>query len=224
MNYKIIIPARLNSRRLPGKNMRILGDKPLIQHSIDFAINYFGKDITWVNSDDKDILQFAEKMGVNVFARPPELGKDQTTTVDVLINQVKYFKENNIDCDAIILFQPTNPFRDNKLLKYGIEKFQTSGRNSLATFSKSEKKMGKIENDNYVPINYVPGQRSQDIEKSYYENGLFYITKCESILAGKVITEDVYPLVCENLESTIDIDYLEDFLLAESILKIKKYE
>ena len=58
----------------------------------------------------------------------------------------------------------------------------------------------------------------------FRSNGLLYITKCESILEGKVITEDVYPLVCNNLESTIDIDYLEDFLFAESILKFKKNE
>lgn len=224
MKYIIIIPARSNSKRLPGKNMRLLGDKPLIQYSIDFATNNFDKNQIWVNSDDENILEFAKKLGVNYYTRPLELGKDKTTTVDVLINQINYFEENNINCDAIILFQPTNPFRENKILKLAIEKFENSGRNSLATFSESEKKMGKIDNNFFKPTNYKPGQRSQDIEKSYYENGLLYITKCESILEGKVITEDVYPLVCNNLESTIDIDYLEDFLFAESILKFKKNE
>ena len=67
----------------------------------------------------------------------------------------------------------------------------------------------------------MPGQRSQDLENTYFENGLLYITKCESILIFKIITEDVYPLVCDNIEATVDIDYLEDFIFAEALLKFK---
>ena len=67
----------------------------------------------------------------------------------------------------------------------------------------------------------MPGQRSQDLEKAYFENGLLYITKCKSILLGEIITEDVYPLVCNDLESKVDIDYLEDFVFAEFLLKSK---
>ena len=91
----------------------------------------------------------------------------------------------------------------------------------MATFSVSEKKLGKIENFFFKPTNYIPGQRSQDLEKAYFENGLLYITKCKSILLGEIITEDVFPLVCNNLESKVDIDYLNDFILAEFILKLK---
>ena len=221
MDYKIIIPARANSKRLPGKNMRILGGKPLIQHSIDFALNHFSEDSIWVNSDDKQIIKFAKGKGIKTLLRPDDLGTDNISTVEVLKFHVNYFKEQNIDCDAIILLQPTNPFRENELLKKGIKKFEKSKRNSLATFSISEKKIGIIENRRFRPINYIPGQRSQDLENTYFENGLLYITKCESILLGKIITEDVYPLVCDNIEATVDIDYLEDFFFAEALLKFK---
>ena len=85
-----------------------------------------------------------------------------------------------------------------------------------------KKKIGIIKNDLFKPTNYLLGQRSQDLEKFYFENGLLYITKCKSILAEKVITEDVYPLVCNSIESTVDIDYLEDFIFAESLLKLEK--
>ena len=221
MDYKIIIPARANSKRLPGKNMRILGGKPLIQHSIDFALNHFSEDAIWVNSDDKQIIKFAKEKGIKTLLRPDDLGTDNISTVEVLKFHVNYFKEQNIDCDAIILLQPTNPFRENKLLKNGIKKFEKSKRNSLATFSISEKKLGKIENRIFKPTNYIPGQRSQDLENTYFENGLLYITKCKSILLGKIITEDVYPLVCDNIEATVDIDYLEDFIFAEALLKFK---
>lgn len=201
--------------------MKILGDKPLIQYSIDFALNNLSADSIWVNSDDQKIIEFAKKKGIRTLLRPNDLATDYTSTVDVLKFQVNYFKEQNIGCDAIILLQPTNPFREDNLLKEAIEEFEESKRNSLATFSISEKKLGKIEDGLFKPTNYIPGQRSQDLEKLYFENGLLYITKCDSIFEGKVITDDVYPLICNNIDSTVDIDYLEDLIFAEFLLKSK---
>ena len=222
MKYKVIIPARSNSKRLPGKNMKLLGNKPLIQYSIDFALKNFSKDDIWVNSDDQEAIAFAKQKGIKNLVRPNDLATDYASIVDVLKFQVNYFQEQNIDCDAIILLQPTSPFREDDLLKVAIEKFKKSKRNSLATFSVSEKKLGKIENYFFKPTNYSPGQRSQDLERSYFENGLLYITKCDSILGGKVVTDDVFPLVCDTLEASVDIDYLEHFVFAESLLKLKK--
>lgn len=221
MKYKVIIPARANSKRLPGKNMKLLGNKPLIEHSIDCALNNFKADEIWVNSDDQEVIAFAKNIGINTFLRPNELATDFTSTVEVLKHHVKHFKKQNIICDAIILLQPTNPFREDSLLKEAMSSFEKSKRNSLATFSFLEKKLGKIENGFFKPTNYIPGQRSQDIEKNFYENGLLYITKCKSILLGKIITEDVFPIVCDKIESSVDIDYLEDFIYAELLLKLK---
>ena len=50
----------------------------------------------------------------------------------------------------------------------------------------------------------MPGQRSQDLERQVYENGLIYITKSESILKNEIITKDVYPYVCDNINSKVD--------------------
>jgi CMP-N-acetylneuraminic acid synthetase len=221
MKYKVIIPARANSKRLPKKNMKLLVNKPLIQYSIDYALDNFKANDIWVNSDDKEIIEFANKKGVNTLLRPEFLSLDLTPTVDVLKFQVNYFKEKNIPCNSIILLQPTNPFRHKDLLNNAINKFELSERNSLATFTIHEKKIGSIYKNYYQPINYKPGQRSQDLERLYFENGLLYITKCKSILSGEIITEDVFPFICKGLESKIDIDYLEDFLYAEFLIKKK---
>jgi CMP-N-acetylneuraminic acid synthetase len=222
MIYKVIIPARANSKRLPGKNMRILGDKPLVEHSIDYALNHFPKDSIWMNSDSEEIIKFSKLKGIRTLLRPDKLAEDLSSTLDVLKHHINYFEKHNINCDALILLQPTNPFRDSDLLNEAIKYFEASGRKSLATFSLLEKKLGNIENGFFRPSNYIPGQRSQDLKENYFENGLLYITKCKSILAGKVITDDVYPFVCNTLESSIDIDYLEDFKFAETLLKMKK--
>tara|TARA_B100000767_G_scaffold266071_1_gene282943 strand:+ start:153 stop:818 length:666 start_codon:yes stop_codon:yes gene_type:complete len=221
LEYQIIIPARANSKRLIGKNMKILGSKPLIQHSIDTALLNFPKERVWVNTDDDQIIKYAMSKGLNTIMRPDNLALDFTTTVEVLKHQINYFKNRDVECDAIILLQPTNPFRGEDLLERAMLKFQESGRNSLATFSKNEKKLGQIKDDFFSPTNYFPGERSQDLENSYFENGLLYITKVESILNNKIITDDVFPLLCDNIESTVDIDYLEDFIFAEALLKLR---
>ena len=222
MKYKVIIPARKGSKRLPGKNLRVLNDKPLIQYSIEYALNYFDRDDVWVNSDCDEILGFASNMNVNIYNRPSSLGADKVTTVNVLKEQLAFLIEQEINIDAIILLQPTNPLRKKDLLKNCIEFFESSKRNSLATFSKHEKKIGKINDEKFYPQNYVPGQRSQDLEKKYYENGSIYISKIESINKGDIITNDVYPFIDNSIESSVDIDYYEDFLLAEAILNLNK--
>lgn len=146
MIFKVIIPARANSKRLPGKNMKVLGGKPLIQHSIDFAKKSFlNKDI-WVNSDDPEVLQLAKTNGIMSLHRPEEFGGDFSSTADVLKHHAIYVKRNKIACDAMILLQPTNPFRDDDLFADALRYFKELNRNSLAIFSISEKKLGKIEN------------------------------------------------------------------------------
>lgn len=222
MKFKVVIPARSNSKRLPGKNMKILGNKPLIQYSIDYALNFFSKDDIWINSDDPEVLNFTEDQGLKILIRPKDLSSDFTSTVDVLKFQLEFFKKNKIKCDAVILLQPTNPFRKKKLLKDAILKYKKSNRNSLATFSFSKLKLGNIKNNFFSPINYFPGQRGQDIDGLFYENGLLYITDCNSILSGNIITKDVIPLKCYDIKSSVDIDNLEDFIFAESLLKLKE--
>ena len=77
--------------------------------------------------------------------------------------------------------------REDDLLKNAIRKFQESGRNSLATFSISGKKLGKIEDGFFKPTNYIPGQRSQDLEKVYHDAGQFYWGKKKAWLDKKNI-------------------------------------
>lgn len=221
MNYQIIIPARGGSKRFPKKNIHLLNGVPLIAHSILFALKSFDKTNIWVNTDDDEIVLVADFYGVNITLRPKELGSDTASTADVLYFQNTFFKDNNIPCDAMILLQATNPIRPQNLIHSAISEFEKNNRNSLASFSSLNRKFGKINNSFYTPTNYKPGQRMQDIEPDYFENGLIYITNIASIQQKEIITSDVFPLLIDGEESLVDIDEPKDILFAEFLLKNK---
>lgn len=219
MNYQVIIPARGGSKRFPKKNVCLLNGIPLIAHSILFANSYFPRNNIWVNTDDREIASVAEYYGVNVTIRPDELGSEAASTADVLFYQNEYFKLNNIECNAMILLQATNPVRPKNLMESAIHHYEANDRNSLASFSSLNRKYGKIKSNFFEPANYIPGQRMQDIEPDFFENGLIYITNTKSIQQKEIITADVFPLIIDSVEAMVDIDEPGDILFAEFLIQ-----
>ena len=92
MNYQIIIPARGGSKRFPGKNIALLDNKPLIQHTIEYALINGYQNQIWVNTDDNLIADISKKEGVYITIRPDELGGDFVPTIDVLKHQLAFFQ------------------------------------------------------------------------------------------------------------------------------------
>ena len=88
----------------------------------------------------------------------------------------------------------------------------------MFTVSQNHKKFGKITNNKFIPFNYQIGQRSQDLDPLYYENGLLYISKSKVILDNKILSEDAFPYVVNHLFSSVDIDTQDDFDYAEYLI------
>lgn len=207
-----IIPARGGSKRLPGKNLMPLGGIPLIAHSIRYVLaNPSIIDRVVVTTDDPQIKAVALEYGAEVIDRPEAISGDFEPTVSA----VQHVLESGFFADTIVLLQPTNPLRPENLLTESMEKFSSAGRQSLFTVSRNSHKFGTIDADRFTPYNYTPGQRSQDLEPLYFENGLLYITASDAIRKGEIITGDAFPLICDHVFSAVDIDTAEDFEYAE---------
>jgi len=223
MNYKdyiVVIPARKNSKRIKGKNLRELNGKPLISHSIEYAIRFFSRKNIWVNTDDNMIIDLAEKYNISTYNRPIKLAEDETSTNDVILDFYEHLILEDISFKNIIILQPTNPIRSETLLIEAIKAFEKSNSNSLMSVSLLHKKFGKINDKKYQPINYKIGQRHQDLENLYYENGLIYISSKKSLIENKnYIINDTLPFITEEIGSIVDIDYEDDLKLAELIIK-----
>lgn len=203
-----IIPARGGSKRLPGKNIKLLGGTPLLAHSILYAKQHDFIDAVYVSTDDEKIAAVALQYGAKVINRPQALSGDLEPTVSAL----KHVLES-IDgaVENVILLQATNPLRPKNLLQEAFTIFQEQQVDSLFTVTRSHHKLGKIENHKFIPYNYEVGQRSQDLEPLYYENGLLYITKASVILNDEIITKDAFPLELNHPFANVDIDTQEDF-------------
>lgn len=215
-----IIPARGGSKRLPKKNIRLLGDYPLLVHSIKYALEH--SDIieaVYVSTDNAEIKQIALENGANVIDRPEELSSDNASTLSVLQHAVNQLSSTISD---IILLQPTNPLRPNSLLQHVFKYYSDNQQSSLFTVSPLIEKLGKLKNDRFQPVNYKVGQRSQDMEPLYYENGLLYIAKTSLIADGHLMTEDSFPYIVDHIYGTVDIDTEDDFLYAEFIMNTYK--
>ncbi|WP_317040003.1 acylneuraminate cytidylyltransferase family protein [Gillisia sp. Hel1_33_143] len=211
------MPARGGSKRLPGKNIKLLDGLPLIVHSINFAKENLGIiDKIVVSTDHDEIKKIAKTNGAEVIDRPLELAQDLTSTLEVLHHIMDELDEQY---DNVILLQPTNPLRPQHLLENAYSDYLKGNFNSLMTVTRNHQKFGKIKDSRFVPFNYKMGERSQDLEPLYFENGLLYIVKAEIIKNGELLAPNNCAYVIDHLWAKVDIDTLDDFEYAEFLMK-----
>lgn len=212
-----IIPARSGSKRLPNKNILSLGGIPLIAHSILYAQNNSAIiDEIYVSTDDATIKKIALDYGVKVIDRPDSLSGDLEPTVSALKHVLESIEQ---DVENVVLLQATNPLRPQNLLKETFAVYQKGNYDSLFTVSRNHHKLGKIVENKFHPFNYTIGQRSQDLETLYFENGLLYITKASLIFKEIIISENAFPFEVNSIFANVDIDTQDDLDYAAYLLK-----
>ncbi len=216
-----IIPARGGSKRLPNKNILNLGTFPLVAHSILYAQQFPDEiDEVYVSTNDVAIKEVALQYGAKIIDRPEAISGDLEPTITSLQHALGVIEDTIAN---IVLLQATNPLRPLDLFENAFKYFKENNCDSLFAVSRNHNKLGKILDHQFVPFNYQIGQRSQDLEPLYFENGLLYITKASSIQQGKIITDNAFPFIVDHPFANVDIDTLEDFEYAEYLFnKIKK--
>jgi CMP-N-acetylneuraminic acid synthetase len=217
MKNIVIIPARGGSKRLPNKNILLFDGIPLLAHSILYAQNNRSIiDDIFVTTDSPEIKRVALEFGAKVIDRPESISGDFEPTISALKHAVQLLGNQ---VENVILLQVTNPLRPAKLLTEAFGIFQKEQMDSLFTVTRDFKKLGKIVNDRFIPFNYEIGQRSQDLEPLFFENGLLYISKSKLILDDIFISENAYPLEVNHPFASIDIDTIEDLEQAQFFAK-----
>ena len=221
MRPLVVIPARGGSKGLPGKNIKLLNKKPLIQYTIEAAREVFDDKSIYVSTDDDEILKTVECIGLKVFfKRPEKLATDTANSRDVLLHAIDFFKnKNGFEPDCIILLQPTSPFRNSLHIKEAL-KLYTSYIDMVVSVKETESNPYYVlfeENVNGFLKKSKEGNytRRQDCPRVWELNGAIYIMNTNSLREKKIGEFDKIIKYEMDSETSIDIDNELDWNLAE---------
>jgi len=223
-----LIPARGGSKSIPGKNIKLLGGRPLLEYTYDAAKNAKGISRLILSSDDDNIIAIGKELGLEVpFKRPKELAEDDTPTLKVIQHALSYFATQEIYFDAVCLLQVTNPFKTTQFIDEAIAKFKKENCDALISVSK----VPEIYNPHWV---FIPNSnnllklamkedeiisRRQDLPVAYHRDGAIYITKSKVILDKNTLYGNTLTYIDSPMECNVNIDTFEDWKKAESMLK-----
>lgn len=225
MRILALITARGGSKRLPGKNIRVLGGKPLIVWSIDVAKGIPAICDIFVSTDDPAIATVCSEAGALVpWLRPAELATDTASSVDVVLHALDWYEAEKGVVDGVLLLQPTSPFRTKKTVLRGIELYSKNGQQPVLGVSPTHAHPMwtlKMEGEYLVPFmrEHGMGTRSQDLLPAFVVNGSFYLISpaelraCQSFVGIKTI-----PLLIESTQEALDIDTEWDWAVAATCI------
>lgn len=212
----VIIPARKGSEGLPGKNTRVLIDKPLFRYAVDLALSLFPAESICLTTDDPEILAAGKKLGLErMLERPAELAQSETAMAEVIqhcLNQHPGYKYG-------LLLQPTSPLRAKKHI---LESGELLDENTEGVFSVSRSEavpaytLLPLDSEGLLQTRMSVEVRRQDAEPWFMLNGAIYWFHIASFLqTGNLMQmSKVRPYLMDRV-SGLDIDTEEDWQLAE---------
>ena len=216
--YLAIIPARGNSKRLPRKNILPFAGKPLVQWSIEAALQCDFISKTVVSSDCPEILSISRLPGVDLHERPKTLALDESSSVDVVLDVLKNYEKFSY----IVLLQPTSPLRCSADISDAIKCFERSWPlNSLISVCETDhnpiltntlRKNKKMKNF----FNKIQRDEKRLNSQNHYRiNGAIYIISTDIFLENRsFLNEETIAFIMKK-EKSIDIDSKLDFEIAE---------
>lgn len=217
-----VIPVKLNSKRLPKKNIKLLENFPLFVWTYATAMACKNINKIVISTESKKVLSIAKKFGYNHnYLRPKKLIISKSNNSDVVLDVINYESKLGNNYDHILLLQPTSPIRKKNSLDNFIKLYLNSKCNSgislKGPINKKYTFLGRIKKNRYNFIDY-----SLKNTEFYQPNGSVYIAKIKEFKKKKkFFINPIYPII-HNIYESIDIDYLDDFDMASIVLKNKK--
>ncbi|NLL94223.1 MAG: acylneuraminate cytidylyltransferase family protein [Thermoplasmatales archaeon] len=206
MKVVAFIPIKLNSQRLPNKNILPVGDKPLCRHIMDTLLACKNIDELFVYCSDVSIKKYMPSRGITFLKRDSRLDGNKVKGMEIYSEFVK-----EIDADIYVLVHTTSPFVTQQSIDSAIDLVK-SGKYDSA-FSVQELKTFVWYKGHPLNYNLTDIPRTQDIEPVFVETSGFYIFTKEVIRDRRRIGDNPYPCVVTSMEA-IDIDDEDDYVLA----------
>ena len=227
MKKLAIITARGGSKRIPRKNIKEFCGKPIIQYTIDAALQSKAFDTVMVSTDDEEIAHIAKTNGAEVpFMRSEGTSTDTAITADVLLEVLLNYKEQGSIYEQFCCLYPAAPFITSNMLTEAMELLSNNNADSVVPVVRFSfpPQRGFIIKDGFAEMKYPENlnTRSQDLEPMYHDSGQFYCAKTEPFMKHKkIFMPNLVPYIISELD-VHDIDTEEDWAIAEWKYKYRK--
>ena len=217
MKILAVILARKNSKRLKLKNKKKLGKYPLFLWSVFSASKIKNIQDILVSTDDKDIEKICNSKKICVLKRPKNLSKDNTSSANSAIHAVSWYQKNFEKVGAVLLLQPTSPFRLKKTIIKAINLFLKNNYKPVVSVSKLKHQLYNLYE--YSNKRLTKKTAKKENKKLYAANGVIYIIKFSDLKKTKsFLTKNIIPLELSSPKEILDIDDKNDFELAKLLL------
>lgn len=210
-----LIPARGGSRRLPQKNTRLLAGRPMIAWTVDVAnkSQEFSKVV--VSTDNKEIAEAAFEAGADVpFMRPSHLADDSASSIDVALHAL----ERIGPFDILVLLQPTSPLRQSDEITRCIQSVKMGAPAAVSVRSLTKPWSVYQQADELGRLNPCP---EPVVIPNVLLTGAVYAIQASVLLAERTFLPEGTIGVNVPEDRSIDVDYVEEFDLCESVLRTR---
>ena len=226
-----MIPARSGSKRIPGKNTRMLAGKPLMAYSIASALESKVFDKVLVSSDDGVTLGLAVAYGADVICRPEEFATDTSPDIDWVEHALLKLQKQGDEYNTYAILRPTSPFRTAKLIRDAADEWEWAREQkytSLRAVEPVEQHAGKQwvrQNTGQItPVLLQPdmpyhSSQKAALPKLYMQNACIEFSSPSVALTKHSIAGDtVWGFFMEGVEGH-DLNTEEDWAKAEAMLE-----
>jgi YrbI family 3-deoxy-D-manno-octulosonate 8-phosphate phosphatase len=219
-----IIPARGGSKGVPGKNLRRIGGRSLIERAIDACRASRLVDAVYVSTDDAEIAATAEAAGARVIMRPAELSSDTASSESALLHALDQLIMVGEEPEIVVFVQCTSPFIAPDDLDRGVEliihDYADSVFSAVATYDflwRATDRFGLVSGLNHDPAVRL---RRQDREPDFRETGAFYVMSAPGFRAAQHRFFGRTAVVHVPELTAVDIDHLNDLIVAGTVAQV----
>jgi len=226
MNAIVVIPARGGSKRIPRKNLALIGDWPMISHTIKIAAKSAIFQQIFVSTDDPEIAEVSEASGARVIKRAPKLGTDTTPILPVIQDAIDRTRDLNYDYVCMLL--PTAIFLDARII--GEAKGMLEAEENVdyvitvEEYSSPPQRALKLSNGGRIQIqhNEFINSRSQELEVLYFDAGQMSFGTKLAWVEGRHSFNSNTKAICIPKYSSVDIDTPDDLEYARQLFRIRQ--
>lgn len=212
-----LIPARGGSSRISRKNLATIGDKPLVAHSIQSALDTSLFDEIYVSTDEEEIAEVARSYGGTVpYLRPDRLATDASTVVDVSLHFLDEMTRNGHSIKHLCVLLPTTPLRNEKDIEGTIRLYDdASAHYAMAVTEYFYPPWQALERDGESLTPFWTSreieQRTQELPDLCVDSGAVYVVRTSAFREEKTFYGD--KLVGYEIPPQRAIDIDEQFQL-----------